>query len=129
MFLYNKQEGVREDSLFCFLLRSIKFEYNLFEKKISLKTKKLCAKKLTHSSLNLSLSYYNISFLCFKNHYLMRPRFLRVALSNIKYLRYCFSERIVCMYFKSLLIALPTIASRSSAGAIAAFIISAVKFL
>ena len=28
MFLYNKQEGVREDSLFCFLLRSIKFEYN-----------------------------------------------------------------------------------------------------
>ena len=26
MFLYNKQEGVREDSLFCFLLRSIKFE-------------------------------------------------------------------------------------------------------
>ena len=31
MFLYNKQEGVREDSLFCFLLRSIKFEYNQFE--------------------------------------------------------------------------------------------------
>lgn len=30
MFLYNKQEGVREDSLFCFLLRSIKFEYNQF---------------------------------------------------------------------------------------------------
>lgn len=31
MFLYNKQEGVREDSLFCFLLRSIKFEYNQFK--------------------------------------------------------------------------------------------------
>ena len=30
MFLYNKQEGVREDSLF-FLLRSIKFEYHQFE--------------------------------------------------------------------------------------------------
>lgn len=31
MFLYNKQEGVREDSLFCFLLRAIKFEYHQFE--------------------------------------------------------------------------------------------------
>lgn len=31
MFLYNKQEGVREDSFFCFLLRSIKFEYNQFK--------------------------------------------------------------------------------------------------
>ncbi len=31
MFLYNKQEGVREDSLFCFLLRSIEFEYNQFK--------------------------------------------------------------------------------------------------
>ena len=133
MFLYNKQEGVREDSLFCFLLRSIKFEYNQFKtirlETIILKTKKTVCQKLTHSFSKLSLSYHNNFFFCFKNHYLMRPRFLRVALSNIKYLRYCFSERIVCMYFKSLLIALPTIASRSSAGAIAAFIISAVKFL
>ena len=31
MFLYNKQEGGREDSLFCFLLRSIEFEYNQFK--------------------------------------------------------------------------------------------------
>lgn len=31
MFLYNMQEGVREDSLFCFLLRSIEFEYHQFE--------------------------------------------------------------------------------------------------
>lgn len=37
MFLYNKQEGVREDSLFCFLLRSIKFEYNHLEKQLGWK--------------------------------------------------------------------------------------------
>ena len=49
MFLYNKQEGVREDSLFCFLLRSIKFEYNQFKtirlETIIFKTKKTVCQK------------------------------------------------------------------------------------
>ena len=31
MFLYNKQEGVREDSLFFVFNCSINFEYNHFE--------------------------------------------------------------------------------------------------
>ncbi len=35
MFLYNKQEGVREDSLFGFLLRSVKFEYKQLDWKLS----------------------------------------------------------------------------------------------
>lgn len=133
MFLYNKQEGVREDSLFLFsivllilniiILKTIRLDI------IIIKQKTVCHKADTQFLKFISLLFIIYSFYCFKNHYLTRPRFLRVALSNIKYLRYCFSERIVCMYFKSLLIALPTIASRSSAGAIAAFIISAVKFL